>query len=31
LIREPGHVEFASRLGLGVCDLSGIDQREIQL
>jgi hypothetical protein len=28
LIREPGHVEFASKLGLGVFDRAGIDLRE---
>jgi hypothetical protein len=28
LIREPGHVEFASKLGLGVFDKSRIDLRE---
>ncbi len=28
LIREPGHVEFASKLGLGVFDRTRIDLRE---
>jgi hypothetical protein len=31
LIREPGHVEFASRLGLGVFDRARIDLRETVL
>ena len=29
--REPGHIEFASKLGLGVYDKSRIDLREIRL
>jgi Domain of unknown function (DUF362) len=31
LVREPGHVEFASRLGLGVADRSRIRVDEIEL
>jgi hypothetical protein len=31
LIREPGHVEFASTLGLGVFDRARIDLRETTL
>lgn len=31
LIREPGHIEYASRLGLGVYDLSKIQQREVTI
>ncbi|MDQ3686294.1 MAG: DUF362 domain-containing protein [Acidobacteriota bacterium] len=31
IIREPGHVEYASKLGLGVHDLSKISVREIQV
>jgi hypothetical protein len=31
LIREPGHVEFASRLGLGVADLARIRVEEIEV
>jgi uncharacterized protein (DUF362 family) len=30
-IREPGHVEFASKLGLGVYDIRQIDAKEIEL
>lgn len=30
-IREPGHIEYASRLGLGVYDIAKIDHREIRL
>ena len=30
-IREPGHIEFASTLGLGVYDKGKIDLREVQL
>ncbi len=30
-IREPGHIEFASTLGLGVYDKSKIDLREAQV
>ena len=30
-IREPGHVEFASKLGLGVFDLAKIKVKEIEL
>jgi hypothetical protein len=30
-IREPGHIEYASRLGLGVYDSAKIHVREIQL
>ncbi|HEY2930832.1 MAG TPA: DUF362 domain-containing protein [Acidobacteriota bacterium] len=29
IIREPGHIEYASRLGLGVCDLRKIRVKEI--
>jgi uncharacterized Fe-S center protein len=29
--REPGHIEYASKLGLGVYDKSKIDVREIRL
>ena len=31
LIREPGHVEFAASLGLGVYDLKKIDLRDITI
>ena len=31
LIREPGHVEYASRLGLGVADLAKIRVEEIEV
>jgi uncharacterized protein (DUF362 family) len=31
LIREPGHVEYASRLGLGVADLAKIGVEEIEV
>jgi Domain of unknown function (DUF362) len=31
LIREPGHVEYASRLGLGVYDLARIKLRELEV
>jgi hypothetical protein len=31
LIREPGHVEYASRLGLGVYDLARISLQQIQV
>jgi uncharacterized protein (DUF362 family) len=31
LIREPGHVEYAGRLGLGVADLLRIDVEEIEV
>jgi uncharacterized protein (DUF362 family) len=31
LIREPGHVEYAARLGLGVADLKKIRVKEIEL
>jgi uncharacterized protein (DUF362 family) len=31
LIREPGHVEYASRLGLGVADLARIRVEEIEV
>jgi hypothetical protein len=31
LIREPGHVDYASKLGLGVSDLAQIRVREIEL
>jgi hypothetical protein len=31
LIREPGHVDFAATLGLGVADLSKIRVRNIQV
>lgn len=30
-IREPGHIEYASRLGLGIYDSSKIQEREIEL
>jgi uncharacterized protein (DUF362 family) len=30
-IREPGHIEFASRLGLGVYDIAQIRKKEIEL
>jgi hypothetical protein len=30
-IREPGHIEYASKLGLGVYDKSRIDFREVKL
>jgi uncharacterized protein (DUF362 family) len=30
IIREPGHVEYASKLGLGVCDLSKIRVQELE-
>jgi uncharacterized protein (DUF362 family) len=30
-IREPGHIEFASKLGLGVYDIAQIKQKEITL
>jgi hypothetical protein len=31
IIREPGHVEFAAKLGLGVADITKISLREIEL
>jgi hypothetical protein len=31
LIREPGHVEYAGRLGLGVCDLARIRVEELEV
>jgi hypothetical protein len=31
IIREPGHVEYASKLGLGVYDLAKIDVRSVEL
>jgi hypothetical protein len=31
IIREPGHIEYASKLGLGVHDLSQIKVREIEV
>jgi uncharacterized Fe-S center protein len=31
LIREPGHVEYASRLGLGVADLTKVRVEEIEV
>jgi len=31
IVREPGHVEFASTLGLGVYDRSRIDVREVEV
>lgn len=31
IIREPGHVEFAEKLGLGVADITKIRLREIEL
>jgi hypothetical protein len=31
LIREPGHVEYAGRLGLGVADLAAIRVEEIEV
>ena len=31
LIREPGHVEYAARLGLGVADLARIRVEEIEV
>src|SRR5581483_2010014 len=31
IIREPGHVEYASSLGLGVCDLGKIQVKEIDV
>ena len=30
-IREPGHIEYASRLGLGIYDSSKIQEREIEV
>jgi hypothetical protein len=30
-IREPGHVEYASKLGLGIFDSGAINLREIEL
>jgi hypothetical protein len=30
-IREPGHVEYASRLGLGIYDISRITLRSVEL
>lgn len=30
-IREPGHIEFAANMGLGVYDLKKIDHRKVQL
>jgi hypothetical protein len=30
-IREPGHIEYASGLGLGVCDLKRIRVEPIEL
>ncbi len=30
-VREPGHIQFASTLGLGIYDRSRIDLREVQL
>jgi hypothetical protein len=31
IIREPGHVEYASTLGLGVSDRARIDVRDIRV
>ncbi|MCP5119882.1 MAG: hypothetical protein GY953_54480 [bacterium] len=31
LIREPGHIEYASQIGLGVYDLSEIRVRKIEV
>ena len=31
LIREPGHVEYASRLGLGVYDMARITLQSLQV
>ena len=31
IIREPGHVEYASSLGLGVCDLAKIKVQDIKI
>ena len=31
LIREPGHIEFASKLGLGVYDINSIRVRKIEI
>ena len=30
-IREPGHIEYASKLGLGTCDTAGIHHTEITI
>ena len=30
-LREPGHIEYASRLGLGVYDIKKIQVRRIEL
>ena len=30
-LREPGHIEYASRLGLGVYDINKIKVRRIEL
>ena len=30
-IREPGHIEYASRLGLGVYDIKKIQVRKIEI
>jgi len=29
IIREPGHIEYASKLGLGVADRARIDLKEL--
>jgi hypothetical protein len=31
LVREPGHVEYASRLGLGVSDIARIDVQQLEV
>ena len=31
IIREPGHIEYASKLGLGVYDLNAIDVTNIEV
>ena len=31
LVREPGHIEYASKLGLGECDIGKIQVRNIEL
>jgi hypothetical protein len=31
LIREPGHVEYAARLGLGIADLARIRVEEVEV
>ena len=30
-VREPGHIEYASKLGLGVYDIGRIQVRKIEL